>query len=87
MDSATITSKRQFTIPAKLFKKAGFKIGQKVSVAEEAGKLIITPVEQLIEDLAGSIELPPQWKDKDIDELIEEATEKYFLEHKSKYTK
>ena len=38
-DMATITSKRQLTIPAKIFRKLGLKEGEKVKVMEEDGSL------------------------------------------------
>lgn len=81
---ATITSKKQLTLPAALFRKAGLHIGQKVVVSEENGRLILTPAEKLVEELAGSVPLPERWKGKDIDEIIEEATEDYFKEKYSK---
>lgn len=78
---ATITSKRQLTIPAKLFKKVGFKQGEKVIVTEEEdGSLKIKSALALVEELGGSVPVPKKWKGKDIDEIIEEATDEYFRE-------
>lgn len=82
IQTATITSKKQLTIPSAIFKKANLKNGQKVSVTEQNGSLIITPVEKIIEELAGSIKLPDKWKGKEVDEIIEEAKDEYF---KNKY--
>lgn len=79
---ATITSKKQLTLPSALFKKVGFKIGQKVIVTAENGSLTITPTEKLVEDLAGSLHMPKKWVGKDLDLIIEEAKNEYF---KSKY--
>ena len=75
---ATITSKKQLTLPAAVFKKAGLKIGQKVIVSEENGHLLITPAERLVEDLAGSVSIPAKFKGGDIDKAIEFSKEKYF---------
>src|SRR3989338_3080026 len=75
---ATITSKKQLTLPAAVFKKAGLRIGQKVIVSEEDGQLLITPAEKLVEDLAGSVNVPSRLKGKDADEVIEQAKRKYF---------
>ena len=75
---ATITSKKQLTLPSKVFKKAGLRIGQKVIVSEENGHLLITPAEKLVEDLAGSVNVPARLKGKDVDEVIEQAKRKYF---------
>lgn len=77
---ATITSKQQLTIPVGLFRKAGLRIGQKVIVSEENGRLVLTPTEMLVEELAGSIPMLKEWEDKDIDQIIEEARDEYFKE-------
>lgn len=77
---ATITSKKQLTLPSKIFRQAGFKIGDKVLVSEENGSLKITPAVRLVESLAGSVPVPEKWKGKDIDEMIEEAKDEYFRE-------
>lgn len=76
--TATITSKRQITIPAALFSKVGLAERQKVLISEEEGKLVITPIVGLIEKLAGSLEVPNRWKGKDIDTIIEESKAEYF---------
>ena len=75
---ATITSKKQLTLPAALFREAGLRIGQRVIVSHENGTLTITPAEKLVEDLAGSLPMPKEWEGRDLDEIIEEAREKYF---------
>lgn len=77
---ATITSKKQLTLPAELFRKAGLKIGQKVVVSEENGNLMLTPAEKLVEDLAGSVPVPKKWKGKDTESIIEQAKGEYFKE-------
>ena len=82
MQMATITSKRQLTLPAELFRRAGFKIGQKVNISEEDGRLMLTPMERLVEELAGSLPMPRKWRNKNIDKIIEEAKKEYF---RSKY--
>lgn len=80
--SATITSKRQLTLPSKLFKKAKLKIGQKVLISEDDGRLIITPSENLVEELAGSLSLPAKWRNKDTETIIEESKSEYFRSFK-----
>ena len=75
---ATITSKKQLTIPAAIFRQAGLAIGQRVIVSEENGSLKITSAERLVEELAGSVPMPKKWKGKDMDEIIEEARNEYF---------
>lgn len=78
LQSATITSKLQFTIPILIARKVGIKSGEKVQVFEEDGRIVITPVKQLLTELAGSLSLPKEWKGKDIDFIIEESKRKYF---------
>lgn len=80
---ATITSKKQLTIPAALFRKAGLEIGQRVIVTEENGSLKITSAERLVEELAGSLKMPKRWQGKDLDQIIDEARDEYY---KSKYS-
>ncbi|MCL5675708.1 MAG: AbrB/MazE/SpoVT family DNA-binding domain-containing protein [Patescibacteria group bacterium] len=79
---ATITSKNQLTLPIVLFKKAGFRVGQKISVSEESGRLVLTPAEMLIEELAGSLKMPKKWKGKSLDRIIEESKKEYFKKNK-----
>ena len=81
---ATITSKKQLTLPAEIFKKAGLRIGQKVIVSEDNGHLLITPAEKLVEELAGSVSMPSRLKGKDIDTIIEEVKIKHFQDKQSK---
>lgn len=79
---ATITSKKQLTLPSEVFKKAGLRIGQKVIVSEENGHLLITPAEVLVEELAGSVKIPKRLRSKDIDQIIEESKKQYFTKIK-----
>lgn len=76
--SATITSKMQFTIPIRIARKVGVKSGEKVNVSEENGKIIISPVKNLLTELAGSLSLPNRWKGKNIDSIIKESKRAYF---------
>lgn len=78
--SATVTSKMQFTIPMNIARKVGITSGEKVDVAEEDGRIIITPMKQLIHKLAGSVPVPEHLRGRDLDEIIEEAKEEYFRE-------
>jgi bifunctional DNA-binding transcriptional regulator/antitoxin component of YhaV-PrlF toxin-antitoxin module len=75
---ATITSKKQLTLPSKLFKKVGFKIGQKVMIRESEGKLIIASGEKLVDELAGSVPIPKRWQGKDPNWMIDKAKEEYL---------
>lgn len=76
--TGTITSKRQLTIPSSIFKKTGLSERQKVAISEEKGKIVITPLVYLVEELSGSLEIPSDWKGKEIDTIIEQSKRKYF---------
>lgn len=78
MQIATVTSKRQLTIPSKIFKKAGVRIGEKVIVQEVEGGLLIKPAMRLVEELGGSVFVPKNLRGADIDKAVEIAKERYF---------
>ncbi|OGF98716.1 hypothetical protein A2153_00170 [Candidatus Gottesmanbacteria bacterium RBG_16_38_7b] len=82
MQIATITSKNQLTLPVGIVRKIGLKTGQKVIVSEEEGKVIITPAEVLVEELAGSVKMPRKWKGKNMEEIIENSRQEYFNKSK-----
>jgi len=79
---ATITSKRQLTIPSYLFKKVGFSIGDKVLVEEKAGSLQIKSALNLVKRLAGSVSISESQKKVDVDQAISESKENYFKSRK-----
>lgn len=79
---ATITSKKQLTLPSALFKQAGLRIGQKVIISEEKGRLVLTPSELLVEELAGSVPIPKKWKGKPIKWIKNQAIKEYFKHNK-----
>ncbi|PIR03011.1 MAG: hypothetical protein COV60_02535 [Candidatus Magasanikbacteria bacterium CG11_big_fil_rev_8_21_14_0_20_43_7] len=53
--TGTITSKRQLTIPAKLFKQLGLVTGEKVSIRKKDGLIVIELKRSVIEQDAGSL--------------------------------
>lgn len=81
---ATITSKRQFTIPVEIFKRAKLRIGDKVLIQEQNGVVKIEAAAVAIERLAGSLEVPKQFRGKSYDELQELAIKDYYSEKYSK---
>lgn len=82
MQIATITSKNQLTLPVDIVRKIGLKSGQKVMVSEEKGKVIITPGQLLVEELAGLLKMPRKWMGKNMDEIIENAKKENFNKSK-----
>lgn len=76
--SATITSKMQLTIPIRIARQVGIESGDRVTVSQQDGRIILTPLKQLIEELAGSLTMPEKWKGKATDKIIKEAKQEYF---------
>lgn len=75
---ATITSKKQFTIPAQVFRQLNFQEGQKVLVSEENGSMVVEPTLALIERLSGSVKIPARFKGLSLDKIIEKAKKEHF---------
>lgn len=71
--TATITSKRQLTIPATVFRRLAWKKGDKVVVSEERGTLKLQSAQNLVEKLAGSVQVPSRFKAFTPDEMIAKA--------------
>ncbi len=80
--SATITSKMQLTIPMIIAKKVGLGSGDKVTVSEEHGRIVLTPIKQLLAELAGSLSIPDKWKGEDVDMIIKDAKSSHFRSKK-----
>lgn len=78
LETATITSKRQLTIPATIFKRMGLLEGQKVVVFEEEGMLRIESARALLDRLDGCVKVPVRFKNLPIDKIIKKAKEEYF---------
>lgn len=74
----TITSKRQLTIPAKLFKSIGLSTGDKLIIEEKKGSLHLTPAKSLVDTLAGSVTVPSKLKQVDPDTAIKIAKRRHF---------
>lgn len=75
---ATITSKRQLTIPAKIFSHLNLKKGQKVAILQVGGSLKIEPMTAVLDRLAGSVKIPKRFKGLPLEEVIEQAKKEYF---------
>ncbi len=77
--TATITHKRQFTIPVRVYNELGLRAGDKVLVTHADGKLLIEPMARLVDKLAGSVTVPDRFKHlKNTDILIKKAKQEYF---------
>ena len=82
---ATITSKRQLTIPVAVFKKARLRESQKVLVEEENGVIKIQPTINKVLKLSGLVQVPRRFKGKTSKEIIKIAKEEYYSEKSAKY--
>ncbi|MEK7543661.1 MAG: AbrB/MazE/SpoVT family DNA-binding domain-containing protein [Patescibacteria group bacterium] len=76
--TATITSKRQLTIPAEMYRRMNFEKRQKVVLSLEADVIHIEPAFDLVERLAGSLSVPPAYRGKDVDTMIADAKRVYI---------
>lgn len=81
---ATITSKRQLTIPVSIFRKAKLKERQKVLLQEEKGMVKIQPVTSLVETLAGSVGIPKRFRGLGLEQILKRAKEEYFIKQAKK---
>lgn len=80
--TATITSKRQITLPAALFSDLGLKKGQKLVITKRGNELVMKSALDSIYKLMGSVKRPAKFKNMDIDEMIEKAKWEYFSKKK-----
>ena len=76
--TATITSKRQLTIPVDLFRKIKLKQGQKVILTEENGIVQMESALDMVNRLAGSLKLPKHLKKVPIETAIQKGIENHF---------
>lgn len=76
--TATITSKRQLTIPADMYRRMNFVKQQKVILTLEARAIRIEPAVDLVNQLAGSLPLPRSFEGKDTERIIAEAKREYM---------
>ena len=75
---ATITSKRQLTIPSELFKNTKLSEGDKVLMEEKGGNILLKPAVSLVEELAGSLRVPKRFRGLSEDKMIAKAKKEYF---------
>jgi len=75
---ATITSKRQFTIPADIFNKLNLHNGEKLLISPEGDYLKITPALRLVKKLAGSVGIPEKYRNLSLNEIISKAKTEHF---------
>jgi len=79
---ATITSKRQLTIPVAMFQNLGLQLTRKVLIRADGNVLTIEPASALVQSLAGSVQIPTKYKGKSTEDIIRDAKHKYFRKRK-----
>lgn len=78
MQTVTITSKNQITIPKAIIDKINAIRGDKLIVSLEEDYIILKPSKSIIDDLYASVSAPAELKGKNIDEVIKASKLKHF---------
>jgi AbrB family looped-hinge helix DNA binding protein len=73
---ATITSKRQLTIPVKLFDELGLSTGDKMIVDSNGGELRLRKATKMVSELAGSVRVNKNLRN--VDQAIAQAKRARF---------
>ncbi|MEK7168702.1 MAG: hypothetical protein AAB778_01705 [Patescibacteria group bacterium] len=79
---ATITSKRQFTIPSDLYRMVNYKPQQRLLIQiinADEGLISVKPMSQLVEDLAGSVPITKDYKNLSLEKMVEKARKDYYV--------
>lgn len=78
--TATVTSKRQITLPIKLFADFGIEPGDKLTITKSSEGLLVRRQVDLVNRLHGSVKLPKKYRDLSVGDLIREAKASYWRE-------
>ena len=82
LQTVSISSKRQITIPAKVYGKLGLKQGEKMVVRSKGGTLTMQKASGVLESLAKSVILPKRFVELDTSEIVSKAKKEYFSDIK-----
>ncbi|MDQ3098222.1 MAG: AbrB/MazE/SpoVT family DNA-binding domain-containing protein [bacterium] len=77
-DTAKISSKRQITIPAKVFNLLRLKEGDELSISVEKNQMIMEKAQSYLDSVAGSLPLPEKYKNKSLEMILAESKSEYF---------
>lgn len=75
---ATITSKRQLTIPVELYELFNLSAGEKMLMYRENKLIKMEPATSLVERLAGSVKIPERFKGLSTEKIIQKAKKEHF---------
>ncbi|OGG34734.1 hypothetical protein A2363_03180 [Candidatus Gottesmanbacteria bacterium RIFOXYB1_FULL_47_11] len=81
LQSVSISSKNQLTIPSAFSKALNLKRGQRLVVERVGQSLVFTPAETLVHQLAGSIQSSKPISNDELERMIEEAKKQHFREN------
>lgn len=78
LKTATITSKRQLTIPVSIFDELNLVNVRTMTVEKKNNTLVLTPVQNILNSLEGSVTPPDRYKNMSVDEIIDTSKKEYF---------
>ncbi len=76
--TATVTSKRQITLPAKLFADFQIEPGDKLLINRHGQVLVMQKQLDLVKQLAGSVRVPAAYRKLSFDQMIKQAKADFF---------
>lgn len=76
--TVTVTSKRQITLPAKLFVELGIEKGQKLQIRQQGRELVMSLELDELHELMGSVKRPKKFAELGVDEMIAQAKNEYW---------
>jgi AbrB family looped-hinge helix DNA binding protein len=79
-----ISSKRQITIPSRIFDELKMNQGDLLLVKRTDNSIVLTPAETLVKELTGILKLPKKLTDEELERMIKKSKNDYF---KNKYKK
>lgn len=77
MQTLTLSSKNQITIPVSFSKILGLKKGQRILIEKKNQSLILTPYKTILERLSGRIKVKKEITN--MNKVISEAKKNHFL--------
>ncbi|MBI4225871.1 AbrB/MazE/SpoVT family DNA-binding domain-containing protein [Candidatus Roizmanbacteria bacterium] len=84
MQTVRISSKRQITIPSKIFNELGIAKGDHLLAEKKGESILLTPAEVLVRSLAGAIKSSKKLTDEELEKIIKKSKKEHF---KRKYKK
>ena len=78
LQTVRITSKRQITIPSKIFSLLQLTKGDRLLVEIEDDKLVLQKSQALLDKLAGSLKKPKKYEHRSLNFIITDSKRSYF---------